>query len=76
MLFSQFSVERCAHDHAADTGGCGEVRFARLAPRGVEVWAGRISVDRNGEAIMRYTLVLIFVIVTTGEEGVAKGRAG
>ena len=63
MLISQFLVEWCAHDHAADAGRCTEVGLSSLPPRGVEGWFGARSVNPRHDSGRLNIQVLIFVMM-------------
>lgn len=72
MLFPKFLAQRRAHVNSSDAGGCGEVGFAALAPRGGNGWFVLASefVHNMGESGVDILLLTFMVtVVVSGKLG-------
>ena len=57
VLFAEVFVQGGAHDGSADAGGCGEVGFARFAPRRINTLRGSLLVYGKQPRIQGHTCV-------------------
>ena len=57
VFFTEVFIQGSAHDGSADAGGCGEVGFARFAPRRIDTLRDSLLVYGKQPRTERHTCV-------------------